>query len=387
MNNKEMLDGAITILNTLEYNGYEGYIVGGFVRDYLLNNPSHDIDITTNAIPEVLSKLFPDSFNKSDKFKTVTVRMNGYEYEVTTYRFESKYKDHRHPKTKVASRLIDDIKRRDFTINSLCFNNKLELIDLVNGKEDLDNRIIKCVGRPKKRFQEDALRMFRAFRFMSRLNFDIESNTYEAICKCFYLARYISKERIRDEIERMLKEPYFKNSIPLIIRSNVLYCYPALEKALIVLSSNYTPINYLELVTLASYINKNVLNTLSISKKEYRDIEKSLYYIDIIVSKKVSYKNLFDLDYDSLSNAFTVLSILNLDNIYKEESLINYYESLIIKSEKDLDITGTDIKNKLKLPDSPKIKEIKDYLIDECINKKVNNNKQDLLNYLDNYEL
>jgi len=387
MNNKEMLDGAISILDKLEYCGYQAYIVGGFVRDYLLNNPSHDIDITTNASPDTVSRLFPNSYNKSDKFKTVTVRIDEFEYEVTTYRLESKYKDHRHPKTKTTSKLKDDIKRRDFTINALCFDKDLNLVDLVNGRNDLNNKVIKCVGTPVKRFTEDALRMFRAFRFASRLNFKIEHFTLRGIYSCFYLTKYVSRERIIDELQRMIKEPYFKNYIELIAKTNILYTYKYVEKALLILKDNYTPINYIELITIASYIKGSVDESLLLSKKDIRDVERILDYMNTIIERKVDYRSLFDLDYDCLSSAFTVLSILKCDTTYRMEDLIKYYESLPIKNEKELDITGTDIKNKLKLDDSPIIKTIKDYLINECVFFKVKNNKQDLINYLDNYEL
>ena len=184
-----------TIIHTLQKAGFEAYIVGGCVRDFLLGIEPKDWDVTTNAKPEEIQKVFPNSFYENN-FLTVTARTGSKnerlaEVEITTYRFEAKYSDKRHPdEVKYAKKLEDDLGRRDFTINAMALRlgtqgatrrAKNEVVDLFEGQKDLKNRTIRTVGSPEERFGEDALRMLRAVRFATTLDFEIEEKTAEAI--------------------------------------------------------------------------------------------------------------------------------------------------------------------------------------------------------------
>jgi poly(A) polymerase/tRNA nucleotidyltransferase (CCA-adding enzyme) len=197
------------ILQSLQEKGFEAYIVGGCVRDFLLGQDPKDWDITTNAKPEEIQKLFPDSFYEN-KFLTVTVRTGSKkpelaEIEVTTYRFEADYSDKRHPdEVKYAEKLEDDLSRRDFTINALAMGEDKKIIDLFEGQKDLKSKIIRTVGKAEERFSEDALRMLRAVRFATTLGFTIEKNTAEAIKGNSIWLDAISKERIRDEFLKII---------------------------------------------------------------------------------------------------------------------------------------------------------------------------------------
>ncbi len=197
------------IIAELEKAGFEAYIVGGCVRDFLLEKEPNDWDVTTNAKPEEIQKVFPDSFY-ANEFLTVTVRTGSKkpvleEIEITTYRFEAKYTDKRHPdEVKYAEKLEDDLSRRDFTINAMAMDSKKKIVDLFNGQKDLKKKVIKTVGNPEERFNEDALRMLRAVRFATTLGFKIEEKTAEAIKKnCIWLEA-ISQERIRDEFVKII---------------------------------------------------------------------------------------------------------------------------------------------------------------------------------------
>ena len=193
------------IINVLESNGHEAYAVGGCVRDCILGKVPHDWDITTSALPEQVKALFSRTFDTGIEHGTVTVLMQGVGYEVTTYRVDGKYEDGRHPKevTFTAS-LEEDLKRRDFTINAMAYNDTRGLVDLFGGKEDLDNGIIRAVGNPTERFTEDALRMLRALRFSAQLGFEIEPNTYEAIKTLAPTLERISAERIQVELVKLV---------------------------------------------------------------------------------------------------------------------------------------------------------------------------------------
>ena len=189
--------------------GYEAFVVGGCVRDYLLGKEPHDYDIATNALPEVTIQLFDHVILTGLKHGTVTILSNE-PVEVTTFRLESEYKDHRHPEAvRFVNTIEEDLSRRDFTINAMAYNDIRGLIDPFHGQIDLEKRKIRCVNDPDTRFKEDALRMLRAHRFAAKLNFEIEEHTKLAIEKNSSLLRYISIERIRSELVEIIRyDPY-----------------------------------------------------------------------------------------------------------------------------------------------------------------------------------
>lgn len=198
-------ENAKKIINVLEQSGFEAYVVGGCVRDSLLHKEPKDWDITTSAKPEQVKDLFLRTIDTGIEHGTVTVMMDKVGYEVTTYREDGEYKDHRRPMgVTFTSSLEDDLKRRDFTINAMAYNPHEGLVDLFGGKEDLEKGILRCVGEAKDRFDEDALRILRALRFSAQLNFELDEKTKEAMKeKCVFL-RDISAERIQVELTKLL---------------------------------------------------------------------------------------------------------------------------------------------------------------------------------------
>lgn len=193
------------IIRTLQSHDYSAYLVGGCVRDILLDIVPQDWDVCSSAHPEELMKLFPDSRATGIHHGTVTVISGSHQVEVTTFRADGDYQDHRRPDhVSFVSDLTTDLGRRDFTINAMALSSDGELTDPFNGRQDLNDRIIRCVGDPFKRFEEDALRMFRAVRFSARYDFKIENNTKNAIIESAPLSRYLAMERVRDEVEKIL---------------------------------------------------------------------------------------------------------------------------------------------------------------------------------------
>jgi len=235
---KEVLD----VIRKLQEKEFQAYIVGGCVRDILRGIKPQDWDIATDAKPEEVAKIFPKHFIEN-KFGTVTVLTGSKdptlkEIEVTTFRIEEKYTDRRHPdKVRWAKTIEEDLSRRDFTINAMAIKIKneklkiknLELIDPFNGQKDLKNKIIRAVGDPDERFKEDALRLMRAVRFATTLEFDIEKKTFEAIKKNAYLLEFISKERIRDEFLKIIMSKNAAKGIDLLRETGLLkYVVPEL---------------------------------------------------------------------------------------------------------------------------------------------------------------
>ncbi len=193
------------IISILYKEGYEAFAVGGCVRDSILGRMPDDWDITTSAKPEDVKRIFNRTFDTGIEHGTVTVRMSGESYEVTTYRIEGEYKDSRHPESvEFTSNLKEDLMRRDFTINAMAYNDEVGLVDEFGGIADLENKVIKCVGKAVERFDEDALRILRAIRFAAQLGFDIDDKTEKAMKKLAKNLNNISAERIQTELEKLI---------------------------------------------------------------------------------------------------------------------------------------------------------------------------------------
>ncbi len=197
------------IITTLEKAGFEGYAVGGCVRDTLLGKEPDDWDITTSAAPQQVKGLFSRTIDTGIQHGTVTVLMDRETYEVTTYRIDGEYEDGRHPKEVVfTANLLEDLKRRDFTINAMAYNDKSGIVDAFGGMDDLENQVIRCVGNPVERFTEDALRMMRAVRFSGQLGYEIDEKTGQAVTQLAPTLSKISAERICTELTKLMVSPH-----------------------------------------------------------------------------------------------------------------------------------------------------------------------------------
>ena len=250
MIDNELIKEALEIINIIEDSGYEAYIVGGSLRDSLLGMQPKDIDIASSASPTEIKLIF-NSYKTIDTgidFGTVTLIYNDKPVEITTFRSESVYLDSRRPDSVSFEKNVDeDLKRRDFTINAMAYNQSKKLVDLFSGEEDLNNKLIRCVGSPDERFSEDALRMLRAVRFACVLNFDIEKNTFEAIKYNASRIEHISKERIQAELNKILMSSKPSRGIRLLLDSKLLdYVLPEISR----LSgfNQHNPFHHLELL-------------------------------------------------------------------------------------------------------------------------------------------
>lgn len=198
-------EAAQQIIEQLNQAGFEAYAVGGCVRDTLLGKEPGDWDITTSAKPEQVKAIFGRTIDTGIQHGTVTIMKGKVGYEVTTYRIDGEYEDGRHPKSvEFTANLEEDLKRRDFTINAMAYSHQTGLVDIFGGVNDLEERCIRCVGSPKDRFTEDALRILRALRFSAQLGFEIEEETKLAITEMAPGLAQVSKERIQAELTKLL---------------------------------------------------------------------------------------------------------------------------------------------------------------------------------------
>lgn len=202
-------DKVEKVLSALHQAGFEAYAVGGCVRDSILGRTPDDWDITTNALPGQVKQVFRRTIDTGIEHGTVTVRYEGESFEVTTYRLDGKYEDHRHPDNVSYTRnLREDLMRRDFTVNAMAYNDRDGLVDLFGGLADLRDQVVRCVGSPRERFDEDALRVLRAVRFCAKLGFRLDPATKEAATQMAPSLSFISAERIRTELEKLITSPH-----------------------------------------------------------------------------------------------------------------------------------------------------------------------------------
>lgn len=393
INIPKQVETALKILHT---NSFEAYIVGGCVRDSILSLSPSDWDITTSAKPEEISCCFYGyrTIETGIKHGTITVIIDKMQIEITTYRIDGEYSDNRRPDSVLFTDSIQfDLKRRDFTINALAYN-KSGIIDLFGGIYDIENKTIRCVGDPDERFNEDGLRILRALRFASVLNFGIEKNTSNSIHKNKNLLNNISEERIntefnklimgsnyqkiileyRDIIEVFLPEISFFNQDELEYRINSMKSLSSLILRITILL--YKVESPDDLLSRLKYDNSTIktvkLLTSNIDKKvepEPVNIKRWLHNLNYVnLYKLINIKKaLFESEYESL---------ISSEKILKEIIDTNQCYSL-----KTLAITGQDIID-LGVPKGKNIGRILNKILDEVIEGKLQNEKNGLLNYI-----
>ncbi|KAA0958189.1 CCA tRNA nucleotidyltransferase [Planococcus kocurii] len=224
------MNTAIKVIDTLKNAGFEGYIVGGAVRDLLLGKAPQDVDVASSALPQQVKALFKRTVDTGIDHGTVLVLLDGEGIEVTTFRTESGYSDNRRPDSvEFVLSLKEDLRRRDFTINAMAMTENQEIIDPFGGQEDLQNQIIRAVGNPDERFEEDALRMLRAIRFTGQLDFIIDMKTLHSIRRHARLIKAIAVERLKSEIDKIFVNPRTQKSMAYLWDSVLTKFLPAGE--------------------------------------------------------------------------------------------------------------------------------------------------------------
>ncbi|MDR3583662.1 MAG: HD domain-containing protein [Candidatus Pacebacteria bacterium] len=439
---------VIEVILKLEANGFEAFVVGGCVRDLLLGKEPKDWDVATLAKPDEIVDIFPDSVYENE-FGTVGIKIKEGEetidmVEITTYRIESKYTDKRHPdEVKFAKTLEEDLSRRDFTINSLALKlqkkSEYAIVDLFSGQGDLKNKIIRAVGKADDRFNEDALRMMRAIRFAVQLNFSIEEKTLEAIRKNAKNLKYISVERIKDELEKIILSTAPAKGVELLHETGLLqYIIPEIEVGVDVTQSHhhyYGPYNtvYKHLVASLEKCPSDklevrlaaLLHDVGKPKTKRGEGENATFYnheyagakiaerilerlkfsrkvIDRVVLLVKNHMFYYNVDEVGEAGVRRVVRKVGLENIndlidvriadrlgsgvpkavpYK----LRHFKFMVEKvssdavSVKQLKINGNDLMKELKLAPGPKIGAILDVLLSEVIENSELNEKEKLL--------
>lgn len=360
-----MHNTALDILKKINNNGYEAYIVGGYPRDLCLNRKSIDIDICTNATPKDLNKLFPKATIPLKEYGSVEVLFNRVKFEITTYRKEFKYDNNRSPiKVEYINSLLDDLKRRDFTINTLCIDKDGNYIDLLNGKADIDAKVIRVVGSPRIKIKEDVFRILRAIRFATILDFDIDPCLQKYIIKYGFLLKKLSSFRKKEELDKIFSNANALKGINLIKKFK-------LERYLN-LSLNNVVITSSPIGIWAQVITNNEYNFTNNEKDMIKKINE-------LKNKEID-------DYVLYKYGLYICFIVGEIRGISKKELTLRYEQLPIKNNTDIMITALEICQVLNKKPGVFIKEIFDDLEKKILNGELTNEKDYLLKYVKTYE-
>lgn len=360
-----MHNSSLKLLKKIEKSGFKAYIVGGYVRDLYLGRKSADVDICTNATPKDLKDIFKDSMLPKEQYGSVTVIYNNIHYEITTFRQDIKYENNRLPvKIKYINDLKDDLKRRDFTINTLCIDSEGNMLDLLSISSDLENGIIKTVGVSKQKIKEDSLRILRAIRFATILNFRLDEDLKKSIKKYSYLLKNLSYHRKKEELDKIFSSSNVKYGIKLILELGLDKYLDLNNLSNLVITSN----------SIGIWTQLDVLD-----KYEFTNNEKEL------ITKINEYVMNYNLDeYNLYKNGLYVATIACEIVGDDKKKVTQKYMNLPIKNIKEINIDGNIICEVLNINPSKLIKKIMQDLEQKILYRKLDNNREDIVNYIVN---
>lgn len=358
-----MLDISLKVLNKIENKGYKAYIVGGFVRDYIIGRTSSDVDISTNATPKQIKEIFPNTFIPNEAYGSITVIFDKVRFEITTFRKELKYINNRKPvEIEYIDDLVEDLKRRDFTINTLCIDSGGNIIDLLDNRTDIDNKIIKTVSNSVDSFSEDALRILRAVRFATVLDFELDCEIIKAIDKTKKYLSNISYNRKKSELDKIFMSKNAKYGIDLLIQLGL---------------DIELEINNLKEIRLSNDLI-GMWSSLDVSDNyPFTKSEKELIGKIRMLSKYDAFGDEVLYKYGPY-----VISIVMINNNKDSTEIKERYDALPIKSRSEILITGTDIMNILKKAPGRYISQIFDDLESAILMREIPNQKENIIDYV-----
>lgn len=382
---ESQLKTAIQILDKLHIEGYQAFFVGGFVRDYLLDIPIQDIDIATSAKPEEVQRIFPDAIATGVRFGTVSIKRCNHLYEITTFRSETEYDDHRHPKAVTfAKDLEDDLKRRDFTINAIAMTKQMEIIDPLSGREDLKRGLIRAIGEPLERFTEDALRVLRAFRFVAKLGYDLEAKTSEGLKKAMPFLKKIANERIMGELGKIIVYPENFKALKLMHLHGLGDVIEDIGLGLQKIAEHGRfNLNVREFYAFCFYLAgcADIPKTWRFSNKEKVQIMKLIDLIEKRSKGPLSKLDIFRAGLDD-SLASNKISKFIGEDLDQENQIHSLWRELPIKKESDLKYKATDLIDLMMVEDNRQIGEVFQEITDAVVCGRIANNEDEIKDYV-----
>lgn len=356
-------DKIIELLNIFYDNGYEAYVVGGYVRDLIMGKESFDIDVCTNATPREMKEIFNEINLPFENYGSVHLSYKNINFEITTYRMDLEYEDKRKPsKIIYTDKLIIDLRRRDFTINTLCMDKDENIIDLLDVSEDIDKKIIKSVGNADKKLKQDSLRILRAIRFATQLDFEIDIELQNAIINNKEAVKDLSFYRKKEELNKIFSSTNALKGIHLLKTFGI-------DKYLdINLDGEIVKTN--DPIGIWAQVNPVNGYPFTNNEKEYLEAIS-----DVLKDKMIT-----DMELYKYGNyvCYIACQILKIDPTH----IYDRYDNLPIKSKDDIDVSAREIINILKLDDKSMVKEIINDLEFKIINGSLKNEKRKLYKYL-----
>lgn len=374
-----IMKNALLLLEKFHNLGYQAYIVGGSVRDQILKRDSFDIDIATNATPDQIMNHFK-SKPIGLKYGTVLVFFKGEQYEVTTFRKDLVYFDNRHPDGVVFSNDInEDASRRDFTINGLYMDHNMNVIDIVNGVNDLNDKKIKTIGNPDDRFREDALRMLRAFYLVSKLNFDIDKETFSSIIKNRELIKNVSSERVYRELEKIVTFDYSMKSLNLLVHSGIYLQIPGISQGIKYLVDNDIDLKKEYFFSFCFLKAGKVDKYWKFSNHDKNQYKRIIDFFNN--TQKIDNKRLFGLNEKDISIIANINSFLKTFQI-SEAEIHSIYEKLPIKDEQAISLSNDEIISIMGIDPGPWLSRLRSEIIDLILSGGLENSYQEVLKYV-----
>ncbi|GIN92013.1 CCA-adding enzyme [Siminovitchia terrae] len=390
---KEPFLSALPIIENIQKAGYEAYFVGGSVRDFLLGKEIHDVDIATSATPTELKAIFPKTVDVGIAHGTIIVIRKGQGFEVTTYRTEADYKDYRRPESvSFVRHLTEDLKRRDFTMNAIAMDKNGSLVDPFEGQKALKDKLIVTVGSADERFQEDALRLMRAIRFVSQLGFRLESETEKAIGTYAHLLQHIAVERIMSEMAKILDGPYKTDAFLILLKSGLYQYLPSLfnERDVLVTSLDYSvsTLNENQMWLLALHFSHTVdsvkqLKEWKLPAKKIKVLLRALDFLKLRIHHDWSAYHLFMAGRDIAVLVETVYQTIQHKPVDSSVKQVNdHFDQLTIKARNQLAVTGNDLLMWADAPGGPWVKELLENIIQAVLNEDVANDKDQIRRWI-----
>ena len=359
-----MLKKALKILKQIEDNGFSAYIVGGFVRDYTLGIVSKDVDIATNATPKQIMDIFKTSVLPKEEYGSVTLYIKNDRFEITTFRKEIKYINNRKPiEIEYINDLLEDLKRRDFRMNTLCMDKNGRIYDFFDGKKDIQNKVINTVGDSNYKFSQDSLRILRAIRFATILNFKLSDEVKDAIIQNKYLLKNLSYSRKKQELDKIFLSNNSKYGVSLLFELG-------LDKDLEIYNLDKINLNQ-DIISIWASINCS-----DNYKQEFSSSEKDIIKdVKDVINSGINNNSLYR--YGLYVNQIAA-SILNID----KSDIVEMYEQLPIKTKKDIDITSNEIETLFNRKIGSLFKDIYNDLIDKILNNNLENKNEEIRKYI-----
>lgn len=387
---------ALPVIQKIEEAGFEAYFVGGAVRDYLLGKKIHDVDIASSATPQEIKSIFSATVDVGIEHGTILVIYKGEGYEITTFRAEGEYEDFRRPQSVMFIRsLVEDLKRRDFTMNAIAMDSNGKMIDPFNGKQALKLKKIETVGNPEDRFQEDALRLMRAIRFVSQLGFSLEKKTKVALAENAPLLQRIAIERVSEEMSKLLNGQFKSTALQLAMETRLYQYWPSIINEVSVLESatalNIHSLTEIEMWTLflhSATITKPAdhLKKWKLSNRKMKDISRLLSFLYWRLENNWTNEKLYHAGLDVAISVEVLFNIINnTSDSHIENQIRKQYENLPIKKRSELHVTGHNLLQWINERPGPWVNDVLTHIENAILNQQLINDRNEIRRWVKNW--